>query len=63
MKKKNDWMKGAVKNPGAFTKYCGGKVTDKCIAKAEKKGGKIAKEATLAKTFRKIAKTKDKKKK
>lgn len=59
--KKKDWIKGAVKNPGSFTKYCGGKVTDKCIAKAEKKGGKIAEKATLAKTFRKMAKDKKKK--
>ena len=38
---------------GDFAKYCGGKVTQKCIDKAAKAGGHRAKQASLAVTFSK----------
>ena len=51
-------MKGAVKKPGAFTAYCKGKgyegVTDKCIEEGIAAGGRTAKRAHLARTFRRI---------
>ena len=37
------------KNRGKFTEYCGGKVTEECIAKGKKsKDSKIRKRATFA---------------
>ena len=45
-------QKGTV---GAFTKYCGGKVTEKCIQKGlRSKNPTIRKRAQFAKTMRKI---------
>jgi hypothetical protein len=41
---------------GEFTKYCGGKVTDACIEKGLKAGGKRAKQASFAKAARTVAK-------
>jgi|TARA_R110000824_G_scaffold57604_19_gene156614 hypothetical protein len=41
---------------GEFTKYCGGKVTDACIEKGLKAGGKRAKQAAFAKAARTVAK-------
>ena len=56
-KKADQWEQGAVKHPGAFTDYCGGKVTDKCIAKGKSSDDPhVVKMATLAQTFRKQAK-------
>jgi len=57
VKKVKKWEQQAVKpeNKGKFTKYCGGKVTTKCIKKAKKAGGTLKKEAVLAETFRKQA--------
>jgi hypothetical protein len=56
--KPKKWMKGAVKKPGAFTAYCKGKgyegVTDKCIEEGIAAGGRTAKRAHLARTFRRI---------
>ena len=55
---KNRWIQGAIKNPGAFTRYCKSKgfkgVTDKCIQEALAAGGTVAKRARLARTLRKI---------
>jgi len=60
VKKVKKWEQQAVKpeNKGKFTKYCGGKVTTKCIKKAKKAGGTLEKEAILAETFKKQAKAK-----
>tara|TARA_R110002110_G_scaffold76049_2_gene200605 strand:+ start:2295 stop:2834 length:540 start_codon:yes stop_codon:yes gene_type:complete len=41
---------------GEFTEYCGGKVTDACIEKGLKAGGKRAKQASFAKAARTVAK-------
>lgn len=42
------------KNRGKFTKYCNGKVTQKCIDKAKKSGNpKLRKRATFAENARK----------
>lgn len=42
------------KNRGKFTEYCGGKVTEECIAKGKKsKDPKIRKRATFAANARK----------
>lgn len=50
------WIKGAIKHPGALHKALGIKQGEKIPVKklksAEKKGGKIAKEAHLAETLR-----------
>lgn len=54
-----DWMKGAVKNPGSFRNWCAskglledGKVGPKCIRAGLKSGDpRIRKRASLAKTF------------
>ncbi len=55
--KKGNWEAKAVKHPGAFTAYCGGKVTDKCIQKGKNSDDPhVVKMATLAQTFRKQAK-------
>lgn len=41
------------KNRGKFTKYCNGKVTQKCIDKAKKSGNKtLVKRATFAENSR-----------
>ena len=52
------WIKGAIKRPGAFTKWAKGKgfrgVTGKAISSGIKKGGRIEKEAVLARTLRRI---------
>ena len=41
-------------NKGTFTKYCGGKVTDKCVAKGKKSpSAAIRKKATFAGNVRK----------
>lgn len=42
------------KNRGKFTEYCGGKVTDACIAKAKRSGNPtLIKRATFADNARK----------
>lgn len=44
---------------GAFTKYCGGKVTQACIERGKKSPNPtIRRRAVLAETFRKTAKRK-----
>jgi len=62
-KKKKSWIqeararmerKGTV---GAFTKYCGGKVTQACIERAKRSGNPtLKKRAIFAENMRKIAK-------
>ena len=58
-KKKSDWIGTAGKSfvkkgtVGAFTKYCGGKVTDACIAKGLASPNEtIRKRAQFAKNVR-----------
>lgn len=46
-KKEEKWMQGVDMKEGAFTEYCGGKVSCSCVAKAKKEGGKPAKMANL----------------
>lgn len=46
---------------GAFTAYCGGKVTQACIEKGKKSSNPtIRRRAVLAETFRKIARRRTK---
>ena len=53
--KKDKWIQDAVKKPGSFTEYCGGKVTDECIEKGKKSNNKKTRQrAELAETFRKM---------
>ena len=51
-----NWIAGAIKKPGALHKALGvaegKKIPEKKIKSAEKKGGKIAKEAHLAETLK-----------
>lgn len=46
-KKDEKWIQDVDMKEGAFTDYCGGKVTCSCVAKAKKEGGKPAKMANL----------------
>ena len=62
-REKKEWIQGVVKKmeksgtKGAFTEYCGGKVTNDCIERGLKsKDPKIRARARLAKAFRKISK-------
>ena len=58
-KKEEKWMQDAVKEPGSFTEYCGGKVTEECISKGKKSPNKKTRQrANLADTFRNISKKK-----
>jgi len=65
-KKKKDWIKGAVKKPGALRKQLkvkkGKKIPKKKLVAAAKKGGKEGQRARLALTFAKMRKKKKKKK-
>jgi hypothetical protein len=51
-----NWIKGAIKHPGALRKEMGAKkgkpIPAKKLAKAAKKGGKLGARARLAKTLR-----------
>lgn len=53
-----DWIKGAVKKPGALRKALGVKKGQKIpaakLAAAAKKPGKLGQRARLAKTFKKL---------
>ena len=53
---KKKWIQGAIKHPGALHKELGvpkGKpIPEKMLDKAAKEGGKIGKQARLAKTLR-----------
>ena len=58
-KKTKKWIQKTDMKKGAFTDYCGGKVTSDCIEKGLKSDDpKTVKRASLAKTLRKIAKDK-----
>jgi hypothetical protein len=46
-KKDEKWIQDVNMKEGAFTDYCGGKVSCSCVAKAKKEGGKPAKMANL----------------
>jgi hypothetical protein len=46
-KKDEKWIQDTDMKEGTFTKYCGGKVSCECVAKAKKEGGKAAKMANL----------------
>jgi len=56
--RKKKWIPKDLKE-GAFTRWCKargyGGVTEACIAKGLAAGGTIAKQANLARTFRRIA--------
>jgi hypothetical protein len=53
-----NWIKGAIKHPGALHKELGvpkGKnIPSKTLAKAAKAGGKLGKRARLAETLKKL---------
>jgi hypothetical protein len=56
-KKKKKWIKGAIKSPGSFTRWCRSRghkgVTAVCIAEGKRsKDPKIRKRAHLAETLR-----------
>ena len=57
-----NWIKGAIKHPGALREELGAKkgkpIPAKKLAKAAKKGGKIGKRARLAETLKKMHKDK-----
>lgn len=57
-----DWIKGAIKHPGALHKELGvpegNKIPEKKIKAAESKGGLLAKRAHLADTLKGMSKKK-----
>jgi hypothetical protein len=59
-KSKSNWIAGAIKHPGALHKKLkvpeGKKIPESKIKAAEKKGGKLGKEAHLAETLKKLRK-------
>ncbi len=56
-KKKKKWIQKVDMKKGAFTDYCGGKVTQDCIDKAMKSDdAHVVHMATLAQNLRKISK-------
>jgi len=58
----SNWIKGAIKKPGALHKEmgvpAGKKIPKGKLAKAAKKGGKLGKRARLAETLGKLRKKK-----
>lgn len=58
MADKKDWIAGATKNKGALHKALnvpsGQKIPQSKLNKATEKGGKVGKEANLAKTLEKL---------
>ena len=60
--KKKNWIKGAIKKPGALREQLdvkkGKKIPKKKLAEAAKKGGKLGKRARLAQTLGKMRKEK-----
>jgi hypothetical protein len=56
MAEKKKWIKGAIKHPGALHKALhvpqDEKIPDSKLKAAEKKGGKIGREARLAETLK-----------
>lgn len=67
-KKKNKrWIQGAIENPGAFTEWCKRRgysgVTQKCIEEGMRsKNPTIRRRANLARTLRKLARKKKRRK-
>jgi len=57
---KENWIKGAIKKPGALHQELkvpeGKKIPEKKLKEAEKKGGKEGKRANLAETLKKMKK-------
>lgn len=57
---KKNWIKDAVKKPGALHKEMGvpkgKKIPAKALAKAAKKGGKLGQRARMAETLKKLHK-------
>ena len=55
-----NWIKGAIKRPGALHRALGvpqgEKIPDAKIRAAEKKGGRVGREANLAETLKKMHK-------
>jgi len=45
--KDDKWIQDVDMDEGSFTEYCGGEVTCECVEKAQKEGGKPAKQAQL----------------
>jgi hypothetical protein len=62
MAKKERWIAGAVKHPGALRKQLGAKdnIPAKKLAAAAAKGGKLGQRARLAQTLGKLRKGKTK---
>ena len=60
--KKKNWIKGAIKKPGALRKELGAKpgekIPEKKLAAAAKAPGKLGQRARLAKTLKKLGKKK-----
>ena len=60
-KKKEDWIKGAIKKPGSLRKSLGvkkgEKISAKELAKAAKSKGKLGKRARLAQTLKGLNKS------
>ena len=55
----DNWIQSAIKKPGSFKKYCGGKVTQKCIQKGLKSKNPLTrKRAGLAKALLSMHKSK-----
>lgn len=58
--KKKNWVKDAIKKPGALRKELGAKkgepIPDKKLKAAAKKGGKLGQRARLAETLKKMHK-------
>jgi len=57
-KKKRNWIKGAIKNPGALHRQLGGpqgkKIPQGMLLRAAKAGGKLGRRARLAITLKKM---------
>jgi hypothetical protein len=66
MKKKKNWIQGAIKRPGAFTKKAKaagmgvGAYANKVTKKGSKASSRTKREANLAKTLKKINRRKKK---
>ena len=60
MKKKNNWIAGAIKHPGALHEALdvpeGQNIPKSKLKSAEKKGGKVAKMSNMAETLGKLRK-------
>jgi len=66
-KRRRKWIKGAIKSPGSFTRWCKSRgyssVTAACIAEGlRSKDPKIRRRAALARTLRRLARRRKKRK-